>query len=91
MGFGKIEGDPPQYGEIERGIVGPGTGAVCVEQDVHDPMQLIHDAPMGSYGRQQVPASMGCDRANKRRRVAYRHLLLSAWLGFRSAHAIPKL
>lgn len=49
--FDEIEGDASQHGEVEGGVVGSGAGVVFVENDIHDPMQLVLDAPMGAYSR----------------------------------------
>ena len=57
VGFCEVQGDPAQDGQIEGSVVGPSAGPILVEHDVHDPVQLVFDAPMGANGGQQ---RVGC-------------------------------
>ena len=57
VGFCEVQGDPGQDGQIEGSVVGSSAGPSLFKHDVHDPVQLLFDAPMGANGGQQ---RVGC-------------------------------
>jgi hypothetical protein len=74
-GFGHIEREAPEYGEIERSMIGAGSGVVLIEGHIKHPMQLVLDAPMRAYDdeglrsgqrlRQDIEAAARCGDSDR--------------------------